>query len=321
MFIVVGSTSSGHTADQSKALVKFSKHWNIDQAYQHLTSSVEWVVLQTGDLAQIQRACVRKIKGLDSNLPLKLIPLIEATSSVNGLLDTLTKSEYWNWFDTRLLEAVTHASGSPAAIKSLDRFRKTYYHKKVTDLVLYNVEIKPFKNFVTLVEKYDKDPSKLTILDLQRHQYELEKMLEGGLVLLTIKTGCVELTWQVPQELVYQAYTSMKRKRDELSSLAVKSLVCEVADEFAGLPILWRGQEVGEVGPIEPLPEHVRQEPYSLPQGFHWVTLSSSDFEEVVKFVNKNHSNLSNFAFHFAFTHPNTRNEWQFGIRTTNGKL
>ena len=105
---------------------------------------------------------------------------------------------------------------------------------------------------------------------------------EGELVLSCIKTGCVELTWQVPQELVYQAYTSMKRKHDELSSLAVKSLVCEVADRYAGLPILWCGQEVGEVGPIEPLPEHVRQEPYSLPQGFQWVTLSSSDVEEVV---------------------------------------
>ena len=56
----------------------------------------------------------------------------------------------------------------------------------------------------------------------------------------------------------------MKRKHDELSSLAVKSLVCEVADKYAGLPILWRGQEVEEVGPIEPLPEHVRQEPHTL---------------------------------------------------------
>ena len=38
---------------------------------------------------------------------------------------------------------------------------------------------------------------------------------EGELVLSCIKTGCVELTWQLPQELVYQAYTSMKRKHDE----------------------------------------------------------------------------------------------------------
>jgi len=176
---------------------------------------------------------------------------------------------------------------------------------------------------MTIVEKYDKDPSKLTISDLQKHQYELEKMLEGGLVLLTIKTGCVELTWQIPQELVYQAYTSMKRKHDELSSLAVKSLVCEGADEFAGLPILWRGQEVEEIGPIESLPEHVRQEPYSLPQGFQWVTLTSSDVEEVVKFscTHKPGGGLSDAAFQFCVTNPLTRSEWQFGIRTTNGKL
>ena len=75
---------------------------------------------------------------------------------------------------------------------------------------------------------------------------------EGELVLSCIKTGCVELTWQVPQELVYQAYTSMKRKHDELLSLAVKSLVCEVADEVVGLPFLRCGQEVGEVGHIKP---------------------------------------------------------------------
>ena len=54
-----------------------------------------------------------------------------------------------------------------------------------------------------------------------------------------------------------------------------------------GLPILWRGQDVGEVGPIELLPEHVRQEPYSLPQRFQWVTLSSSNVEQVAKLYNK----------------------------------
>ena len=109
----------------------------------------------------------------------------------------------------------------------------------------------------------------------------------------------------------------MKRKHDELSSSAIKSLVCEEADELAGLSFLWRGQEVGEVGPIEPLPEHVRQEPYSLPQGFHWVTLSSSDVEEVVELSKSTTINFINFIM----SHPNTKDEWQFGIRATNGKL
>ena len=147
-------------------------------------------------------------------------------------------------------------------------------------------------------------------------------------MLRCIKTGCVELTWQIPQELVYRAYTSMKRKHDELSSLAVKSLVCEEADECAGLPILWRGQEVGEVGPIEPLPEHVRQEPYSLPQGFHWVTLSSSNVEEVAKFSGRFCIDVTGLTYeqdlaiinHY-LTYPNARREWQFGIQSTDGKL
>ena len=287
-----------------------------------LTSSIEKEILASGDLPQLQRACIRKIKSLGSNLPQKLIPQIQVTSSVNGLLDTLTQSEYWNWFDTRLLTAVTQGSGSPEAIKSLEKYKAIYYNRKVSELIVCEYKIKPFKNFVPLVEKYKKDPSKLTILDLQKHQYEIEQVLEGGLALIEIKTGCVELTWQIPQELVYRAYTSMKRKHDELSSLAVESLVCKEAETYEGLPILWHGQEVGEVGPIEPLPEHVRQEPYSLPQGFQWVTLSMNDCGEVVKFINK-HNNIiiNDSTFNFFTMHPNTKDRRQFVIRTTNGKL
>ena len=307
------------------AVVKFSEKWTIHEAYRKLTLSIEKDILASGHLPQLQRACIREIKALGSNLPRTLIPQIQVTSSVNGLLDTLTNSEYWNWFDTRLLIAVTEASGSPEAIKSLEKYKAIYYNRKVNDLILGKYKIKPFKNFVPVIEKYKKDPSKVTIFELQKHQYEIEQILKGGIVLIKIKTGCIELTWQIPQELVYQAYTSMKRKHDELSSLAVKSLVCKAADEFAGLPILWRGQEVGEVGPIEPLPEHVRQEPYSLPQGFHWVTLSSSssNVEEVVKLAHKYMKGIAidTSSFNYITSHPNTKDEWQFGIRTINGKL
>ena len=282
-------------------------------------SSIEKDILASGDLSQLQRACIHEIKALGSNLPKKLLPQIEVAPSVNGLLDTLTKSEYWNWFDTRLLTAVTEASRSPEAIKSLEKYKAIYYNRKISDLCEY--KIIPFKNFVPLVEKYKKDSNKLTILDLQKHQYEIEQVLEGGLVLIEIKTGCVELTWQIPQELFYRAYTSMKRKHDELSSLAVKSLVCKGADEHAGLSILWCGQEIGEIGPIEPLPAHVRQEPYSLPQGFHWVALSFNDREEVVKFINKYTKLDCTTGINFVTMHPNIKDEWQFGIRATNGKL
>ena len=242
---------------------------------------------------------------------------------MNELLDMLAQSEYWNWFDTRLLEALTYASGSPEAIELLEHFKTTFYPRKISEFIPYQL-VKPFKEFISLKDKFDKDPSEVTVYELLQHKYKIETEVldtdEGELVLSCIKTGCVELTWQIPQELVYRAYTSMKRKHDELSSLAVKSLVCEVADKFAGLPILWRGQEVGEVGPIEPLPEHVRQEPYSLPQGFHWVTLSGSDAEVVGKFID---NYICSSTINFIMSHPNTiaRSEWHFGIRTTNGKL
>ena len=287
-----------------------------------MTSAVE-TVLTAGDFPQLRRACIHKIKSLKSNLPQKLIPQILRTSCMNKLLDMLAQSEYWNWFDTRLLEALTYASGSPKAIELLERFKKTFYPRKISEFIPYQL-IKPFKEFISLKDKFDKDPSEVTVYELLEHKYKIETEVldtdEGELVLSCIKTGCVELTWQIPQELVYRAYTSMKRKHDELSSLAVKSLVCKEAERYEGLPILWRGQEVGEVGPIEPLPEHVRQEPYSLPQGFQWVTLSSSNAEEVVK-VGCKFNTITTPTFNFILSQPNTKDEWQFGIRTTNGKL
>ena len=271
---------------------------------------------------------------MGSNLPQSLVPKIQKTVTLDEMLDVFSGSPYWNWFDTRLLQALVSASGSPEAEEWLEIFKLTFYTKKVNEVIPY-VSIKPFKESIDVVEKFDKNPKDLTISELLEHKYKLEYEVldidEGELVLSCIKTGCVELTWQIPQELIYRAYTSMERKHDKLSSLAVKSLVCEEADELVGLPILWRGQEVGEVGPIEPLPEHVRQEPYSLPQGFQWVTVNTNNVDEVAMFLHK--CNTETFRISYEYTdhdtriinycliYPNTRNEWQFGIKATGGKL
>ena len=318
------------TVEHWRTIVKFSKDQHIETAYSTMTSAIE-TILTAGDFHLLRRACIHRIKSLKGGLPHKMIPQILHTSSMNELLDMLAQSEYWNWFDTRLLETLTYASRSPEAIKWLEQFKKTFYPRKISEFIPYQL-VKPFKEFISLQDKFDKDPSELTVYDLLQHKFKLEHEVldidEGEIVLSCIKTGCVELIWQLPQELVYRVYTSMKRKHDELSSLAVKSLVCEGADRFAGLPILWRGQEVGEVGPIEPLPEHVRQKPYSLPQGFHWVTLSSSDVKEIAKsetaYSKSLHSHTAGVNCDFInsfFIHPHTKNDWQFGIRTTNGKL
>ena len=315
-----------------KAVSKFSKSLNIESAFTRMTSEIE-SILEFQKFPKLRRACVQRISSLGSNLRRSIIPKIQHTVTLDDMLDVFASSPYWNWFDTRLLQALVSASGSPEAEQWLESFKATFYTKKVTEVIPY-ISIKPFKESIDIVEKFDKNPKDLTISELLEHKYKLEYEVldidEGELVLSCIKTGCVELTWQIPQELVYQAYTSMKKKHDELSSLAVKSLVCQEADEFAGLPILWCGQEVGEVGPIELLPEHVRQEPYSLPQGFQWVTVSSSNVEEVAKFVNKCNAEISRITYEYKYdmniinhclTYPNARSDWQFGIQTTGGKL
>ena len=135
--MTIASLSPPHTTNivqQSKALVKFSKNWDIEAAYNHMTSAVE-TVLTAGDFPQLRRACIHKIKNLKSNLPHKLIPQILQTSSMNELLDMLAQSEYWNWFDTRLLEALTYASGSPEAIELLEDFKRTFYPRKISEFI------------------------------------------------------------------------------------------------------------------------------------------------------------------------------------------
>ena len=296
----------------------------IHKAYHKLTGEIT-DILATKNFKKLRRACLNEISLPTSTLPKSLQQDIRPTNTLDDMLDVLALSPYWNWFDTRLLQALVSVSGSPEAEMMVKRFKQIHYVHKVSE-VLPCVIVRPIKNTISFIEKFNKDPEEITLLDLLNHkqilEYDMMDIGENKIILSCIRTGCVELIWQVPSDLVHQAYTSIKKNQDKLSSLAVESLVCKEADKIAGLPILWRGQEVGEVGPIEPLPENVRQEPYSLPQGFHWVTLSSSDIEEVVKFRNKyNNTNFDSDLINFIFMHPNTRNEWQVGIRTTSGKL
>ena len=278
--------------------------------------------MATKDFKKLRRACYQEISAPTSTLPKDLVHKLEPTKSLDDMLDVLALSPYWNWFDTRLLQALVSASGSPEAEAMLEEFKQIHHAHKVSE-ILPCVIVRPIKDSVVFIEKFNKDPNELTLLDLLKHkhilEYEVMDIGESKIVLSCIRTGCVEMIWQIPLDLVYQAYTSVKKNVDKFSSLAIESLVCKEADELAGLPILWRGQEVGEVGPIEPLPEYVRQEPYSLSKGFDWVSLSSN-VEEVMKFID-NSTGMYISTINFIMSHPNTRSEWQFGIRTTNGKL
>ena len=322
LFII--ATERNDYNNHPSILVKFSTS-EIHTAFQTLTGRIT-DILAAKNFKKLRRACYQEIRAPTSTLPESLVQELKPTKSLDDMLDVLALSPYWNWFDTRLLQALVNSSGSPEAEAMLEQFKQIYYARKVSE-VLPCVIVGPLNDSITFTEKFNKDPKELTLLDLLKHkhilEYEVMKVAENKVVLSAIKTGCVEIIWQVPIDLVYHIYTSVKKNYIKLSSLAVKSLVCSEADQVAGLPILWRGQEVGEVGPIEPLPEHVRQEPYSLPQGFHWVTLNAGNAKEIENFVNDYH--LVTFggvnAVKFHIDHPNAKKVWQFGVRAINNRL
>jgi len=218
--LLLPAAAASQFESESRTVARFSKGVNISSAFSRLTSEIE-SILELKKFTKLWRACIQEINSLGSNLPQSLVPKIQQTSSLDNMLDVLAQSPYWNWFDTRLLQVLVSASGSVEAEEWLESFKATFYAEKVTKLIPY-VSIKPFRESINLVEKFD-NPKDLTISELLQHKYKLEYEVldidEGELVLSCIKTGCIELTWQVPQELVYRAYTSMKGKHDELSSL------------------------------------------------------------------------------------------------------
>ena len=173
--------------DSYKAVVKFSKDANINAAYNKMTSNIA-VILENKSVnfKVLRRACIQEIHALGSTLPKSLVDKIKPTISLDEMLDVLAQSPYWNWFDTRLLQALVSASGSPEAEEWLESFKATFYAKKVTEVIPY-VSIKPFKESIDIVEKFDKEPKDLTISELLEHKYKLEYEVldidEGELVL------------------------------------------------------------------------------------------------------------------------------------------
>jgi len=93
-------------------------------------------------------------------------------------------------------------------------------------------------------------------------------------------------------------------------------------------------EAVDDVGKIEPDKEHVREESYSLPNGFEWDTLdlgNSTQLEEVYQLLNENYvedeDNMFRFDYSAGFLQwalrpPGWIQEWHCGVRAKkSGKL
>ena len=216
----------------------------------------------------------------------EIVPVIKEAQSFQVLCSMLANTTYWNILDTRMMEAMATASMIPAAQVAIENFKKTFYNMTLKEAAPYFPVIAVKPGYTTMHEDLDQDPSQMTIGELHKHRFYLEtKVIQAGpdtCTICQIKIGSVTIIWQIHADHAYQAYSRLKGLGFQLSSLAICFMSVPEMQQWEGLPFLWPGQDMGEIGPIESS-SCVRQEPYPLPPGFEWCTLNSSNFSEIIQ--------------------------------------
>ena len=266
--------------------VKFSEDKDIDYAFNILSAAVTDIIQHT-NFDRLQRACIERARSPKmlhkSN---EIIPNIQGTDSFERLCSMLANTSYWNFLDIRMMEAMAAASMIPAAQETIENFKKTFFSMTLKEAAPYFPVIRLKPNHTELHEELDRDPSEMTIGELYKHRFYLEtKILETGpdtCTICRIMIGSVAIIWQIHVDHAYQAYSKLNRFHSQSSLQAIRFLSIPETERWEGLPFLWHGQDMGEIGPIE-TSTCVRDEPYPLAQGFEWSILSSSNFDEIIQ--------------------------------------
>ena len=280
------STLSKLTLHTLPPPVAFSENEDIDYAFTKLSAAVTDTIQYT-NFDRLQRACIEKARSpkmiYKSN---EILPVIKKADSFERLCSMLADTTYWNFLDIRMMEAMATASMIPAAQETIENFKKTFFSMTLKEAAPYFPVIQVKPNHTELHEDLDRDPSEMTIGELHKHRFYLEaEILETGpdtCTICRIMIGSVAIVWQIHVAHAYQAYSRLNRFHSQSSLQAIRFMSIPETERWEGLPFLWHGQDMGEIGPIE-TSTCVRQEPYPLAQGFEWSILSSSNFDEIIQ--------------------------------------
>ena len=106
--------------------VEFSKDEDIDCAFTRLSATVTEMIQYT-NFKRLQRACMERARSPKmihrSN---EIVPLVKEADSFESLCLMLADTTYWNFLDTRMMEAMATASMIPAAQETIENFKKTF---------------------------------------------------------------------------------------------------------------------------------------------------------------------------------------------------
>ena len=79
---------------------------------------------------KLRRACYQEIMMPNSGLPRTLLGELQATESLDDLLDALAMTPYWNYSDLRLLNAMINSCESLEAKNMLENFKAKFMPDK-----------------------------------------------------------------------------------------------------------------------------------------------------------------------------------------------
>ena len=311
--------------------MSFSPEEDIESAFSRLSASVTSII-EDSDFLRLKRAAIERVKSPKmiqrSN---ELVPIIDEAKSFQDLCTTLAKTSYWNFLDIRMMDAMAIASLIPAAQQSIENFKKTFFGMTLAEAAPYFPIISLKSGHTVITERLDKDPSKMTIFELHKHRFYLEtELLQTGpntCTICTIVIGSVMITWQIHADHALHAYCSLKKKHSLLPLQGIVTLSVEEAEVYEGLPIMWRGQEVTQIGPIEPLPQQVQQKPIPLHEGLQWVPFDISRLQNDALYEHMVCPMMK--LIQWANCHPfnptkkeenmpdSLENEWSFAIKDT----
>ena len=266
--------------------VKFSEEENIANAFNKLSAAVTDIIQHT-NFSRLQRSCIERVRTPEmiykSN---EIIPFVKEADSFDGLCSMLADTTYWNFLDIRMMEAMATASMIPAAQETIENFKKAFFSMTLKEAAPYFPVIPLKPNHTELHEDLDRDPSEMTIGELHKHRFYLEtEILKTGpdtCTICRIVIGSVEIIWQIHVDHAYQAHSKLKRFHSQSSLQAIRFMSIPETERWEGLPFVWHGQDMGEIGPTE-TSTCVRHEPYPLPQGFEWSILNSSNLDEIIQ--------------------------------------
>ena len=301
--------------------ITFTSGENIKLAFTKLTTFVTDTIKHI-NFSTLKRAVIEQATSPDmlykSN---DILPIVKATQSFENLCESLACTTFWSFLDIRILEAMATASFIPVAQESIKNFKRAYFGMTLKEAAPH-FPVVPAKSGHTIMEEtLDKDPSQMTIGELHQHRFFLEtELLEVGsnkFTICKIVVGSVQIVWQIHVDDVYQAHVALEKNLSQFAVESISHLSIPGVIRWEKLPILWRGQEVKHIGPLENV---IGDNPCSLPEGLEWTSLDFGNLNEITQLHDITCTNKYKNSISWNFKHPKYQSSLVFGVRESDNK-